>query len=267
MVAPTDMDWNPEIHADRYGIVESIPEMLSTGKMMWNTDIELQVGDLVWYDYLMSLNSDSFFIEDVEYKLMDYQYLYVVKRGDDIICLNGYCLFEPKKDTLTTKSDLIIIHEGNDIRLAKLVIKSVPNKSYENEWVDDNSIDIGDMAIFGMPPIMLEAEYYSLFEGKRQYRISQRRFVYGYIRDGELYPMADCIVVIPDSRKAFTDNGIVIPESFRKRTNYGVVYKSCENNPSKGDRVHYHNTSATYIEHNGVEYGLLRLSNILYYES
>lgn len=266
LISPTDMDWNPDVHADRYGIVESVPQTLNTKWMMWKTEVEIRRGDLVWYDYLQSLNSDSLFVDEVEYKLMDYQFLYVAKRSKEIIGLNGYCLFEPKKDELKTNSDLILIHEGNDIRVAKMIYSGKPNLWYENEWVDDDSIREGDLAIFGMPPVMLEAEYHSLFEGKRQYRVSQRRFVYGYVRDGEIFPMSDCVIVKPDSRKVFTDGGLIIPKPHRKRTNYGEVYKSGGDFLKSGDRIHYHSTSATYIEHDGVEYGLLRMNKIFYKE-
>lgn len=264
LISPTDTDWNPDVHADRYGIVESVPISLNRKKMMWRTTMELQVGDVVWYDYLMSLNSDSFIVDGVEYKLMDYDYLYVAKRGEKIICLNGYCLFSPKKDELSTNSDLIIIHDGNDIRLAKMIYSSPPNVEYDNEWVDDGNIDVGDMCIFSMPPIMLEAEYHSLFDGKRQYRISQRRYLYGYVRDGELIPAKDCLVIIPDEKKCFDGSNIIIPESLRKRSNYGVVYRSGSDEVNAGDRVHYHYSQATYISHNGVEYGLIRNGHILY---
>lgn len=263
MIAPTDADWNPDVHADRYGIVEAVPNRLKTKGMMWDTDMELMRGDLVWYDYLMSLNSDSFFVDEVEYKLMQYEYLYVAKRGDDIVCLNGYCLFEPKEDVLKTNSNLIIVHEGKDIRLGKLIYKGNANRSYESEWVDDDSIEVGDMAVFSLPPIMLEAEYHSLFEGNKQYRISQRRYIYGYVRNGGLYPMKDCVIVVPDEKKAFNGN-VIIPEHLRKRTDYGTVYKCGDGVIEEGSRVHYHGTSATYIEHEGKEYGLLRMSKILY---
>lgn len=263
MVAPTDMDWNPDIHADRYGIVQKVPETLNFKRMMWETEIEIEYGDLIWYDYLMSLNSDSIFVGEVEYKLMDYQFLYVAKRWDEIVPLNGYCLFEPKEDKLTTKSDLILIHEGRDIRQAKMIYAGRKNKKYDQDWTDECNIEVGDMAIFGMPPIMLEAEYHSLFEGKKQYRISQRRYVLGYIRD-DIYPSGDSAVIIPDTPKAVTENGLVIPEPFRKKQNYGTIYKSGSNELAEGDRIHFHNQSLTYIEYNGKEYGLLKTNKILY---
>jgi len=263
LIAPTDTDWNPEVHADRYGVVERLPRGLRGGGM-WKTNIELGVGDLVWYDYLMGLNSDSIMVGDVEYKLMDYFYLYVAKRGEQIICLNGYCLFEPKRDELKSNYDLVIIHEGDDIRLAKLIYKGGVNALYENDWVDDDGIQEGDVAVFAIPPVMLEAEYYSLFEGKRKYRISQRRYVFGYIRGNDIFPMKDCLIVLPDAPRVFTDGGIIIPESKRRRPDYGTVYKCGDDSLKSGERVHYHFSQATYITHNGVDYGFIRINNLLH---
>jgi len=82
--------------------------------MLWHTEIEVKVGDKVWFDYLESLNCTEILVDDDCYRVLPYQYLWVAKRGDKIIPLNGYCLVNLSKRklflilTFTTRS--VITH-------------------------------------------------------------------------------------------------------------------------------------------------------------
>jgi hypothetical protein len=89
-----DTDFQPAMHANRISEVVMVPEELyyglvwhkrrndATESMPWRTDMDLQVGDIVWHDYMNSLNCPVIDVEDSDeqYKLLNYYDLYVAKR-------------------------------------------------------------------------------------------------------------------------------------------------------------------------------------------
>ena len=98
MVSPTDMDWDKARHYDRYGIVHRVPPNLrydnTPFSMSWKTNIQIREGDQVWFDYMNSANCIAYECDDGnEYKILDYENLYILRRGDEEIPLNGYCMF------------------------------------------------------------------------------------------------------------------------------------------------------------------------------
>jgi hypothetical protein len=114
-------------HLDRFGTVAKIPDKLNfvkkgkqsnldANKCEWGTEIEIQVGDLVWADYYNLSMCPIFKIEDKEYWIIGYQCLIVAKRNvgkfkedgmfyfyEESIPLNGYCLFEQINEGLQSK--------------------------------------------------------------------------------------------------------------------------------------------------------------------
>ncbi len=60
--------------------------------------MQLQVGDTVWFEYLASVNCEVLLCGNRRFYIIDYRDLYVAKRGDKVIPLNGYCLCEPIKE-------------------------------------------------------------------------------------------------------------------------------------------------------------------------
>lgn len=136
------------------GIVEKVPTGLLTDDdiLPWKTTMELQVGDFLWYDYMDSLHSTSFIVDDDEYKLIPYASCYVADRelepwGDDAmwvqtICLNGYCLFEEvyEKDDGFSKPKV-------DMSLGLVHSVGFPVE-YANYWTDNIEIKPGDRVKF-----------------------------------------------------------------------------------------------------------------------
>ena len=104
-----DHDWAKAAHADRIGYVVKVPDTLyyadnrfnNEGRLIftdelsmpWKTEMQLKLGDQVWFDYLASLNCNIFYCDGVQYKLIKYDDIYLAKRGRNTIMLNGYCLF------------------------------------------------------------------------------------------------------------------------------------------------------------------------------
>ena len=148
-------------HLDRYGIVKKTPESLNCKKMDWETDMELKYGDMVWFDFHSGLHCPIIQVEDKEYRIMDYQNLIVAKRidwnsfdlnekgfsGDEIIPLNGYCLFEEISNLPKTKLILPFEHIDKQVGITRFVGNK--NKSYKNKKkYDDMDIQINDKVIF-----------------------------------------------------------------------------------------------------------------------
>jgi co-chaperonin GroES (HSP10) len=148
-------------HLDRYGIVRKTPESLNCKKMDWETDMELKYGDMVWFDFHSGLHCPIIQVEDKEYRIMDYQNLIVAKRidwnsfdlnekgfsGDEIIPLNGYCLFEEISNLPKTKLILPFEHIDKQVGITRFVGNK--NKSYKNKKkYDDMDIQINDKVIF-----------------------------------------------------------------------------------------------------------------------
>jgi hypothetical protein len=171
-------------HLDRWGIVAKLPSKLKFAKnskmsgMDWDTDIEIQVGDLVWSDYYNLHHCPIFRIineeEYTDYWIVTYDCLIVAKRityrdkyssivrdGDiteQIIPLNGYCLFNQINEGLTSKF-LILDEKINKTKgITRFVGKR--NREYTQQWskgygrfipskkYDDIDIKPGDEVLF-----------------------------------------------------------------------------------------------------------------------
>lgn len=71
--------------AENIGYVTKVPKALyfnpdDPKSMDWDTDMELQVGDQVWFSLIEAKNSVQLICEDVLYKSCPYQDIYVAKR-------------------------------------------------------------------------------------------------------------------------------------------------------------------------------------------
>jgi hypothetical protein len=174
-------------HLDRWGIVAKLPSKLKfaqnskTQGMDWDTDIEIQVGDLVWSDYYNLHHCPIFQVEEKQYWIVTYDCLIVAKRkmgqypeygttedGGRIplsmntvyhtIPLNGYCLFNQINEGLTSKF-LILDEKINKTKgITRFVGKR--NREYTQQWskgygrfipskkYDDIDIKPGDEVLF-----------------------------------------------------------------------------------------------------------------------
>jgi co-chaperonin GroES (HSP10) len=157
-------------HLDRYGLVRKAPESLNCKKMDWETDMELKLGDIVWFDFHSGLHCPIVQVENKEYRIMEYQNLIVAKRNKSvevlnqkeicdvllggesqypyqIITLNGYCLFEEISTFPKTKLILPFEHIDKQVGITRYVGNK--NKSYRNKKkYDDLDIQINDKVIF-----------------------------------------------------------------------------------------------------------------------
>lgn len=257
-----DVDFNPAENAQRVGVVEWVPSYLNYRETESETDMELEVGDRVWFDYMTGLNCVRFDVGGDEYKFMNYSDIYVADRDGKKIMLNGNCLFELVDDEV--KSELAIKTGKKDVRYGICKYAGKPNKRYEGDkWVDDEEIVEGMKVIFGMPPVMLEDSLHEELEGGGKLRISQRRFLLGFEVDGEVYPTTGHVLIKPDPVDEKTESGIEIPVQFRKKKNVGEVLRvKGAQDLRAGDRIHFHPSSATYVKQGEEDVCLLRYDSL-----
>jgi hypothetical protein len=146
-----DQDFKPAQHAERWGYVYRIPDKLvfdgdDPYSSQWETTIECEVGDKVWFDYHSAMYAYTMECEGEWYKIMSYTSLYVVLRGDKIIPLNGYMMLKryipPKKSELS-------LDEKADEDYGIVYKAGRPNTNYLLDvWNDDVEINEGDHVLF-----------------------------------------------------------------------------------------------------------------------
>lgn len=147
--------------------------------MLWKTDIEVDVGDEVLFDYLESLNCTMIEVGEDVYRIFPYQALWVARRNDELIPLNGYCLVAPlKREKL---SDLDISDEYD---LTRGVVRYLgkPNAAYiAAQDNDDVDVSVGDIVTFSWRyvrhPVFLERQkWMAQFSDEPLLRVQRRDF-------------------------------------------------------------------------------------------
>ena len=134
--------------AEVWGTVAVVPDKLFFDKkyndaMPWDTDMEVRVGDMVWFDYLASVNCDVLQTAGRTFYVIHYEDLYVAKRAGEIIPLNGYCLCEKIKRPKQGDFDITDKYYGDRV---KVTYKGKPNRAYrhnDNIYGTYNNDDIG----------------------------------------------------------------------------------------------------------------------------
>ena len=168
-----------------WGVVARAPEKLyynedDPDSMEWECDMELEVGDKVWGGIIEFANAQEILCEDKLYKLIPYADLYVAKRGEQVIPLNGYILCQTVK--CRKMSDLDYFSEMY-VDQTRCIVKYVgkPNKRYKS----DNMVDFADLRpedeivlVPRTPFQFLERKtYMSAFNGDNLYIVLPRRKV------------------------------------------------------------------------------------------
>ena len=202
-----DPSYSKERHSTVTGEVVRLPSKLifndhkNINSMQWLTSIELEIGDKVWCNWTAfrkafdGKKSLSFVCEGGLYLLINYGDVIVSKRGDDIICLNGYCLVEPilqldlpenlRDEWLNKllKNDSIVPSTINKpSKLYGRVFKlGKPNEEYmEDAYSDgmDEDIQEGDIILFAKAAdLLLEYELHKSLLGDRAFYKIQRRLM------------------------------------------------------------------------------------------
>jgi hypothetical protein len=183
-----------------WGIVAKVPEKLyycdtDNTSMDYETEMELQVNDIVWGGILEFANAIALKCEGKEYRIIPYSDLYVAKRHrwiskfdkketTDVIVLNGNCLCQ----TLTRQkiSELDHISESQ-VDPTKVIVKYIgkTNTRYKNEKnVDHQDLKVNDIVLLAprCPMQYLERKtYMANFDGDNLYLIIPRRKIVAVI--------------------------------------------------------------------------------------
>jgi hypothetical protein len=197
-----DNETHPADIASICGIVRKVPHKLfytPDGQgLPWDTDMELQVGDTVWFNIIESLNSVEFAVDKAYIRIIPYQDCYCAKRRipdpqwiysnyfigvehflEKVIMLNGYCLLEqvrlPKLSDLDVTSEDHVYEDRGIIRYL-----GTPNRTYTvSKYQDNTELKVGDMAFIrpGYKPFLLERRgYFAQFDSDHKlYWCVQRR--------------------------------------------------------------------------------------------
>ena len=146
--------------------------------MPWDCDMELQVGDFVWFSVLESRNATAIRCNDKLYKLIPYSECYCAKRGKEVIMLNGFILLERVFEKNT--SPLAIYRQG-DWDITKGIVRYVgkPNREYINEnYVDFVDLEVGDEVLLSPRTALIPLErksYMAKFDNDKLYWVVQAR--------------------------------------------------------------------------------------------
>jgi len=178
-------------HAANKGVVIKVPEKFVYSKTPnintsdWDTDIEAEEGDLVYFDYLSGIECNKVECEDKLYYILPYHTLYILKRKNKVIPLNGYVLLEP---VIKEEGYKDFKFDREQAKYATVAYSGSCNKKYRNkQYFDDSAIKAGEKVIYGkVSGLFLEQEEHSSFNGNKRYRIIQRRYLTGIIEKGEI---------------------------------------------------------------------------------
>lgn len=170
----------------RSGKIAKLPDRLICWKeddssMAWVTEIEAEVGDDVWFYGMAAHSGEKLTSKGKKYVIMSYEDLYVAKRGDKVICLNGNVLLRP---IIKTYKALSYEKQYIDPDWAEIAYIGSINKEYEFEYrEDDDRLKQGmKVCISGLVARRMELPPYLKFDGK-EYIVCQNNEILGFLED------------------------------------------------------------------------------------
>jgi len=186
--------WEPQMHAVTSGVVTHVPEKIIFDRkdhrrsVMYDTDLEIQVGDRIIFDFKVEEHVRKVAPIDGAYPLR-YDDVYVVIRGEQIIPVNGIILVEAC-DTTVEEDVQRVLQAG--VHLPETVTKEkserygivrhigTPLRGYLQapEELDELSdvVNVGDKIVFH-PVYAVELQYslHQIIEkGKTLYRMRRK---------------------------------------------------------------------------------------------
>jgi hypothetical protein len=194
-------DSHPANLQEVWGIVYKCPPKLyynenDPNSMEWDTDMELQESDVVFFSLIESANSHEVLCEGKTYKILPYADCYVAKRKEvelwklggnfegglreviKVIPLNGYVLCQtvnlPKLSALDVTSE-------DKIDKTRAIVRYVGtcNRSYKvKSYIDHQDLQPGDEVLLERNTVHLPLErksYSATFNGDELYILIPRR--------------------------------------------------------------------------------------------
>jgi len=171
--------------ADVCGIVVKVPEKYyfsakEQKSPSWRTNIEVEVGDKVWFSPFASVNCEELVVEDKVYKIIAYEDLFVAKRGEDVVCLNGNVILEPVHKESLGSLDVLSEQEIDQTRGRVKFVGSSNLEYCDHTYADFQDLQVGDLVLLDkrIKPIPLERKVYNAcFDDDNLYYTIPRRFI------------------------------------------------------------------------------------------
>jgi hypothetical protein len=193
-----DTSYEVEKHAVTTGEVFKAPENIffsyksSHASSDFDVDMELKFGDKVYFHYLSCANAmknNRFYeCEGEYYILIQYHSMYVAKRGDDIVMLNGWMLMEPIyvdtfESSVITKTDMS--KDKTSSKYAKVSHIGNPVRNYLR-YKDVSELNIkvkaGDIVMYDPhSDIPLQYAFHADLDGKKRFFRMQRKDITGIL--------------------------------------------------------------------------------------
>lgn len=190
-----DIRFEEYLNAKTAGEVIAVPEKLTFNPdgvvtLDWETDMELQVGDVVVYNYLAVKNAidmGNVFGDGVV--AISYDKIYTAIRGNEVICVNGFILVEPEQEKIVTTLHLPEIAKEQSKQIGRVVYAGTPNRGYRIEKLfnghtaPDEPVHVGDRVVFNWNdaiPIQPNVELRGEISRSMLYRM-QHKDVHGIV--------------------------------------------------------------------------------------
>jgi len=174
--------YDREGHCVRRGSVKSFSNECmynrDNNQSLWKNEVEIEVGDEVYFDYIASIDSVKILNNNKLYYVLPYYSLYIAKRKidawkTDIIMLNGYVLCS-EIDNYT--GFFTTIHKDKRNPIVEVKYIGSKNEEYLDGEGYDVDIKVGDnVEVFHYTMIKLEDDSHLSFNGQEKYYVIQRR--------------------------------------------------------------------------------------------
>jgi hypothetical protein len=151
--------------------------------MSWKTPLETKIGDTVWFHHLISKNCCEINVDGVIYKIIPYEDLFVAKRGDDVICLNGNVLLEEMQIDKISKFDVLDHGRDNKRGIVRFNGSDVTEFQCE-ESIDMPDLKAGDIVIIDQKAYLFyleRANFNSTFDHGKLYLCVQKKHIMGIL--------------------------------------------------------------------------------------
>jgi len=194
--------FNPQDHAPVIGTVVGLPSMLyfnkkdPTESMEWETDMELEIGDKVYMEYLSVLRAmgtefdkasaypvPEWFKHDGKYHIIiHYSKIYFKIKDNEIVPINGYCIAKPIKTPVKETFGLVLV--GNEYKRSskwgEIIYVGKPCKDFvDDRYKDKGEVNPGDIVLFGRwSNIRVEYELHqTILKEDGEYAVIQRKYM------------------------------------------------------------------------------------------
>lgn len=140
----------------RHGKVMLTPKSITRGSFTYDTDVELEVGDTIWWNLISFQNHIPLIYKKQLLLMVDYHEILARKRGDVITPINGMGLFTPVEKSRTALSYVVQTGFSDE-----WVLDTLPEKNvrYKDDRRSASTIwEVGDKVrlLVGGSPYKLE---------------------------------------------------------------------------------------------------------------